>query len=283
MLSAAHVLAMDAKNLLDVVDSIRVRFPQLFSQQQQQQQQQSATQSNANIYKSGNLSTSPEAHSPQEKYQQVKLNDDSSNCYQSSIIENYQNLSQIHEQQQSLTSPQNSLNDANLIDNQQQMYSNQQQQQQQQTTGIYDNDIIINHRQQIGTGNKPLIAAKPINLGNKIKSTIRSLTPQLTTSLSQEKNLLDEQLKIIEDDVYANSSIANELSDDRTLSPPPTPLTANNQTSTTITTTTTTITSSSTSNISGITGINLPEPVPCSFIQENLLANSQKIISKKLD
>ncbi|XP_021705005.1 focal adhesion kinase 1 isoform X2 [Aedes aegypti] len=29
MLSAAHVLAMDAKNLLDVVDSIRVRFPNL--------------------------------------------------------------------------------------------------------------------------------------------------------------------------------------------------------------------------------------------------------------
>ncbi|CAD7087818.1 unnamed protein product [Hermetia illucens] len=31
MLSAAHVLAMDAKNLLDVVDSIRVRFPNLVS------------------------------------------------------------------------------------------------------------------------------------------------------------------------------------------------------------------------------------------------------------
>lgn len=27
MLSAAHVLAMDAKNLLDVVDSIRMRYP----------------------------------------------------------------------------------------------------------------------------------------------------------------------------------------------------------------------------------------------------------------
>ena len=27
MLSAAHVLAMDAKNLLDAVDSIRIRYP----------------------------------------------------------------------------------------------------------------------------------------------------------------------------------------------------------------------------------------------------------------
>ena len=32
MLSAAHVLAMDAKNLLDVIDSIRSRFPNLFEQ-----------------------------------------------------------------------------------------------------------------------------------------------------------------------------------------------------------------------------------------------------------
>lgn len=29
MLSSAHVLAMDAKNLLDVVDSIRVRCPEV--------------------------------------------------------------------------------------------------------------------------------------------------------------------------------------------------------------------------------------------------------------
>lgn len=30
MLSAAHVLAMDAKNLLDVVDAIRQRYDSLF-------------------------------------------------------------------------------------------------------------------------------------------------------------------------------------------------------------------------------------------------------------
>lgn len=29
MLAAAHVLAMDAKNLLDVVDSIRQRYPEV--------------------------------------------------------------------------------------------------------------------------------------------------------------------------------------------------------------------------------------------------------------
>lgn len=32
MLAAAHVLAMDAKNLLDVVDSIRIRFPDVNQQ-----------------------------------------------------------------------------------------------------------------------------------------------------------------------------------------------------------------------------------------------------------
>lgn len=29
MLAAAHVLAMDSKNLLDVVDAIRIRYPQI--------------------------------------------------------------------------------------------------------------------------------------------------------------------------------------------------------------------------------------------------------------
>lgn len=29
MLGAAHVLAMDSKNLLDVIDAIRIRFPQV--------------------------------------------------------------------------------------------------------------------------------------------------------------------------------------------------------------------------------------------------------------
>lgn len=33
MLSAAHVLAMDAKNLLDVVDSIRIKNPDLFHEE----------------------------------------------------------------------------------------------------------------------------------------------------------------------------------------------------------------------------------------------------------
>ena len=32
MLSAAHILAMDAKNLLDVIDSIRIRYPYVNSQ-----------------------------------------------------------------------------------------------------------------------------------------------------------------------------------------------------------------------------------------------------------
>lgn len=32
MLSAAHILAMDAKNLLDVIDSIRIRFPYVDNQ-----------------------------------------------------------------------------------------------------------------------------------------------------------------------------------------------------------------------------------------------------------
>lgn len=38
MLGAAHVLAMDSKNLLDVVDAIRIRYPQINKQFQKLQE-----------------------------------------------------------------------------------------------------------------------------------------------------------------------------------------------------------------------------------------------------
>lgn len=43
MLSAAHILAMDAKNLLDVIDSIRIRYPYVDSQICQRQSDVNAT------------------------------------------------------------------------------------------------------------------------------------------------------------------------------------------------------------------------------------------------
>lgn len=44
MLSAAHILAMDAKNLLDVIDSIRIRYPYVDSQICQKQNDVGAPQ-----------------------------------------------------------------------------------------------------------------------------------------------------------------------------------------------------------------------------------------------
>lgn len=38
MLGAAHVLAMDSKNLLDVVDAIRIRYPHINKQFQKLQE-----------------------------------------------------------------------------------------------------------------------------------------------------------------------------------------------------------------------------------------------------
>lgn len=38
MLGAAHVLAMDSKNLLDVVDTIRIRYPHINKQFQKLQE-----------------------------------------------------------------------------------------------------------------------------------------------------------------------------------------------------------------------------------------------------
>lgn len=52
MLSSAHVLAMDAKNLLDVVDSIRIKYPHVHS----------AIQSESNS--SSNASSLEKRHSP---------------------------------------------------------------------------------------------------------------------------------------------------------------------------------------------------------------------------
>ena len=47
MLSSAHVLAMDAKNLLDVVDSIRIKYPHV----------------NSHILRGGNGSVTPASNS----------------------------------------------------------------------------------------------------------------------------------------------------------------------------------------------------------------------------
>ncbi|GAB0087013.1 focal adhesion kinase 1 [Sergentomyia squamirostris] len=156
MLAAAHVLAMDAKNLLDVVDSIRVRYQNSLA---------------------GVQATSPRGPSNSTIFPQ------SSGSVTPVTEDTYQNTAAID----------------------QNMYSNQQ--------GIYDNECVINHQlkhlelaKEVGTAAKPAIAAKPINLTTKIKST---LLTKGNSGSSGECNTSEEPLKIIEDpsDLYSNSGI----------------------------------------------------------------------------
>lgn len=136
MLSAAHVLAMDAKNLLDVVDSIRIRYPNLNVAQIQGTQQQplSDVQHNQNIV------------SVQQQQQQFYLQQN-------------QDIQDTNHQQQSVTYVQE------VYEDQQQFYSNQQ-------SGIYDNECVINQQLknlELANKVKPQIASKPSNLNSKLK------------------------------------------------------------------------------------------------------------------
>ncbi|XP_050094911.1 uncharacterized protein LOC126577381 isoform X2 [Anopheles aquasalis] len=170
MLAAAHVLAMDAKNLLDVVDSIRVRYPTLFQRQSSvpgsptQRQQQAAvtatTTTTSNVIHPSNVSL---AFSQQQQH---------SFEHPSSLMggvggECYQNL-QPKQQMLAHSSPPTSLTHSYETTTAAAMasgvppaagiaYGIQQ-------SGIYDNECIINSQQQsseAGKLKKPAIAAKP--------------------------------------------------------------------------------------------------------------------------
>lgn len=187
MLSAAHVLAMDAKNLLDVVDSIRSRFPAIDKQ------------------------TTVKLPSPQH---QSSSEPDVSSPNSSSVVEeSYQNVNQL---QKLLThsSPPTSLTQSY---GEQQLYSNQQQ------MGIYDNECVINQHNK--NTEKPAIATKPPNLSLKMKARLN--------------NPFEDSLKIVEDDLYTNSS--------------------------------------------GASGQQLPEPVSCTIVQENLISNQKIMSSSRLE
>lgn len=185
MLSSAHVLAMDAKNLLDVVDSLRVRFPDLFTVI-------SAVQPQPIIENQHQL----HATSPQNTQY---TGDD---CYQIMTRQTYQNMSQL--QQQS-----NETHD---------QYSNEQ-------CGIYDNESAITqqmehmeleskHSSGNGPPSKPPVAAKPSNLQQKLRR--QQLQQQQLGSGAKESsidtNAMDDTLRIVEDDHYQEEQLYSNTS-----------------------------------------------------------------------
>lgn len=132
MLSAAHVLAMDAKNLLDVVDSVRVRYPDLFINEH----------SSPSRFKTSEETSESYSAKDQER-------DDGSlssvNCLMASInVDNddngqqtYQNLSKLDE----IPPPPPPL----AI--QEEIYANQEQiESANKSEGVYDNDWVVGSR-----------------------------------------------------------------------------------------------------------------------------------------
>lgn len=194
MLSSAHVLAMDAKNLLDVVDSLRVRFPDLFaghtivipaSQLQP-------------IIDNNQLQTTP----PQNTQSQYTVDD----CYQIMTRQTYQNLSQMQQQQSNESHDQ---------------YSNEQ-------CGIYDNESAIaqqmehmdlesKHSTGNGPPSKPPVAAKPSNLQQKLRRQQLQQQQLGAKDSCIDTNAMDDTLRIVEDDhyqeeqLYSNTSAADML------------------------------------------------------------------------
>lgn len=107
MLSSAHILAMDTKNLLDVVDSIRIRFP--------------------NVVLSPIVTVIPietASQLPQDE-----------NVNSNQVHQQFQQPFECYE------------NVAHMSENVEQLYSNQHQQQQEAGSGIYDNECVIKNNQ----------------------------------------------------------------------------------------------------------------------------------------
>lgn len=258
MLSAAHVLAMDAKNLLDVVDSLRIRHPELFINEPTTPS--TPTTLSVSSHFDVKQISSPATVAPQNYHQQDDMLQ----------RQTYENMSQIQNKVSAAIGQQNSPPSSMAIQQQTQsydceLYANQQQQ---QSDKLYDNECVINHQMKsleidntnntmAGVPSKPPLAAKPSNLQQKLKSISVNSRQSIESNGSSKNgtestNVLDEQLKIVEDDreIYSNSSVSNEIVNE-----------------TDANTTTVVMTSL------------LPEPVPCAVVQENVF---QKVMSNKM-
>lgn len=274
MLACAHVLAMDAKNLLDVVDSIRVRYPDLvLPAHLQPQQPPSPTvqhfQQNLQPIAGNNCaipSTSPQvihSHTVTQTMTYQTQVQDNENQYQNSPNDCYQNAQSIARQQLQHSSPPTSLthsytgppppnNDTQIPP--QQIYSNQQ--------GIYDNeanntpaplkkpDSVSNANPNSSAPTPPVklkppppVRAPTTGLVSKMRANFQPPSDSAGNkggfkSNQNNDNSLNEPLKIVEDpnEIYSNTA-----------------------------------------------GLQLPEPVSCQIVQENLMPNQQqKVVGTNL-
>lgn len=288
MLACAHVLAMDAKNLLDVVDSIRVRYPDLVLPAHLQPQPQSLTSpitstpgSNINAsHSSTSITTSVVASTTMnnsflpshQSVTQTKVatlttyTTPNENQYQNSPLDCYQNVGPAAIRLQHTASPPSSLthsyNDTNAgssavniptstgLQQQQQIYSNQ--------SGIYDNEAVIS--QQI----------KSLELGNNNNSSNNTAPPKKEVIKPpppiRSSGLVSKMRANFQQQAAAASSeVTNGRTNGAVKDPLSEPLKI--------------IEDDLYTNTAG--GLQLPEPVSCTIVSENLIATNQaKAVSK---
>lgn len=213
MLSAAHVLAMDAKNLLDVIDSLRLRYPELFKQY---------TVTSTTPLQPESISRFQFDISSQQQPSASISSPQSDDSYQIMTRQTYENMSQMQNQLPlQHNSPPTSLTQS-YEQQSNDLYANQQ------SAGIYDNECVINQQMkslEMDTKPKPPVAAKPSNLQQKLKMNARIVGCAKTDHVGME-----DALKIVEDDMYSNTMSLG---------------------------------------VGGNSSL-LPEPVPCSVVQENI-------------
>uniref|UniRef100_A0A1B0GHM2 Uncharacterized protein n=1 Tax=Lutzomyia longipalpis TaxID=7200 RepID=A0A1B0GHM2_LUTLO len=172
MLAAAHVLAMDAKNLLDVVDSIRVRYQMWFTDKNQ--------------ISPKNPSNSTSLSSP------VSIGGGATAT--AVTEETYQNAASVMEQQNMYSNQQTGIYDNECVINHQLKHLE-----------------LGREAAACGTPSKPAIAAKPPNLTSKLKSNLLMKGLSSQGGGTECNSSTDEPLKIIEDpsDLYSNAGIAS--------------------------------------------------------------------------
>lgn len=143
MLSAAHILAMDAKNLLDVIDSIRIRYPDIFYAKPSSNSQISGTF--VSICDLKDNDDSPNSTNDESMMNKITVEEDWSEQ------QTYQNITKICDEQKGL--------EEDIYVNQKPIQAN---------GGIYDSssqvvqtaDDLMNK----ASSKKPPIAAKPSNI-----------------------------------------------------------------------------------------------------------------------
>lgn len=141
MLSAAHVLAMDAKNLLDVVDSVRIRYPDLFiveSAQRMAAPKQSEASDEFYLRNSDEYDAEKMTTDNLSSFPNVISTSGSMNYHDNCIEQQtYQNLCKSFEQ------PPTSFTDEIYV-NQMEPINTTTANTTSSSEGIYDNDCIVN-------------------------------------------------------------------------------------------------------------------------------------------